>query len=464
MKVTAIIPIKHESTRVHGKNYRLMNNKPLYFYIINTLLNTKSISEIIIDTNSPTIKDGIPEHFPNANIRIYDRPDHLCSNDTSTNALLMNVIQDLDLVSDLFFQTHTTNPLLKSETIDDAIRMFISNNNNYDSLFSVKTHHTRLYDKNGNDMNHNRHPTQDLDPIYEENSCMYLFTRESLFKFSSRIGVNAMMYKMSDIESQDIDWEEDFKITEILMEYFDNKKQNKKIVIVTGALGGIGSKTCVEFKKLGWHVIGTDIKTDNPETIRHIMDRFILCDLTNSSSLDKLINVITTNYGLHGIDCLVNNAAHQIVGPLESIKMDQWDKVMDCNLKAPLILSTKLLNLLEKRSGNIINISSIHSKCTSPKIAAYACSKSALAGLTRNMAIDFSKKNVRVNSISPGAIDTPMLSDHLTNEQLSLMKKNKHMGKPEDIFKAIKFITECDFINGENMVVDGGVSIRLSSE
>ena len=225
MKIYALIPIKHTSERVPGKNYRDFNGKPLFYWIINTLLNSTYINKIIIDTDSPTIKEQVPKYFHEhmESIVIYERPKHLHGGHVATNDLFVNVIQELNLDADYFFQTHTTNPLLKTSTINNAIESFLKKKEEgYESLFSVKTHHTRFYDKNGYDMNHNRFkliPTQELDPIYEENSCMYIFTKKSLTTFNARIAENAFLFKMSDIESTDIDWEDDFKIAELLHKY-----------------------------------------------------------------------------------------------------------------------------------------------------------------------------------------------------------------------------------------------------
>lgn len=225
MKITAIIPIKHKSTRVPGKNFRNMNGKPLFYYIIKTLLNVKYINDIVIDTNSKVIFEKVPELFKDHlhRITIYNRPKHLWPGNTPTNDLLLNVINDLQLNSDLYLQTHVTNPLLKASTIEKSIVEFLNKKDKYESLFSVKTHHTRFYDMNGRDMNHNRFkliPTQDLDPIYEENSCIYIFSKKILEKYKARIGNKALLFPMSDIESQDIDWEEDFIMTEMLMKTF----------------------------------------------------------------------------------------------------------------------------------------------------------------------------------------------------------------------------------------------------
>jgi CMP-N-acetylneuraminic acid synthetase len=136
---------------------------------------------------------------------------------------LKNIITDMNLDADYYLQTHVTNPLLKKETIESAITTFLEKKDTCDTLFSAKTLYTRLYNKDGKDMNHNRKvliPTQDLDPIYDENSCMYIFSKESLFKFDARIGDNALIYPMSTLESQDIDWEDDFIITELIMKQF----------------------------------------------------------------------------------------------------------------------------------------------------------------------------------------------------------------------------------------------------
>ena len=226
MKIYALIPIKHNSERVPGKNYRDFNGKPLFYWIINTLLNSTYIDKIIIDTDSPTIKELVPKHFSDTmeRIIIYDRPEHLHGGHVATNDLFVNVIEDLNLDADYYFQTHTTNPLLKTSSVNNAIETFLNKiKDGYETLFSVKTHHTRFYNSKGEDMNHNRFhliPTQDLEPIYEENSCMYLFSKNTLMKYKARIGNKAYLYKMNDIESTDIDWPEDFKIAELLHKNF----------------------------------------------------------------------------------------------------------------------------------------------------------------------------------------------------------------------------------------------------
>ncbi len=218
MKVYAIVPIKHHSSRINGKNFKLMNGKPLYHWILETLLTCEKIDKIFIDTDSDILLNSCD--IKSDKIVIYNRPEHLRGDDMSVNKLLINIIEDLKLDADIYLQTHVTNPLLKKETIQNAIATFVNNIDKHDSLFTAKTLYARLYDKDGKDINHDRFhliPTQQLDPIYEENSCIYLFTKDSLIKHNARIGKNAMIFPMSTIESQDIDWIDDFILTEALM-------------------------------------------------------------------------------------------------------------------------------------------------------------------------------------------------------------------------------------------------------
>lgn len=225
MKVIAIIPIKHHSSRIPGKNYRLMNGKPLCYHILNTLVSLgNKIDKIIVDTDSDTIKEIIGNEPKFDNIIIYNRPEKLRDSEMSTNVLLLNVITDLNLDADMYLHTHCTNPLLEANTINKCIYFMIENNAKYDSLFTVNKMHTRLYNCDFTPMNHNPQkliPTQNLDPIYEENSCLYLVKKDALLKYKRRIGIKPYLFSISKLESQDIDWEEDFILTEIIMKHFE---------------------------------------------------------------------------------------------------------------------------------------------------------------------------------------------------------------------------------------------------
>jgi len=146
-----------------------------------------AISEIVVDTDSPDITKGIKDSFPS--IKVIDRPESLRADDISMNEILLH---DTSLVqADLYIQTHSTNPLVKPETISNAIQTLEKVYPTYDSLFAVTRIQIRLWDGLGRPINHNPATliqTQDLPPIYEENSCFYLFTRPTLERRRNRIG------------------------------------------------------------------------------------------------------------------------------------------------------------------------------------------------------------------------------------------------------------------------------------
>ena len=214
-KIAALVPMRHHSQRVPGKNYRLLAGKPLFHHIIETLQAVPEIDVIIVDTDSEPVMDGLREHFPD--VVIIDRPAHLREDDRPMNDILLYDSEQVQ--ADFYLQTHSTNPLLRSETVSSAIRAFFEGYPAHDSLFSVTRWQTRLYDRHGAAINHNPKEliqTQDLPPVYEENSCIYLFTRENLQKHNHRIGPQPMMFEIPALEAVDIDEESDFQIADVL--------------------------------------------------------------------------------------------------------------------------------------------------------------------------------------------------------------------------------------------------------
>ncbi len=216
MNIVALVPMRHHSQRVPGKNYRPLAGKPLFHHIIETLLAVPQINQIVVDTDSNEVMDGLKQHFPSVNI--INRPESLRADDTPMNEIL---IHDTGLFpADFYLQTHSTNPLLKPESISKAIQLLLTNYPNYDSLFSVTRLQTRLYDKDGNALNHNPKEliqTQDLPPVYEENSCIYIFTRENLLAKRHRISDKPLMFAIDADEAWDIDEELDFAICDFLL-------------------------------------------------------------------------------------------------------------------------------------------------------------------------------------------------------------------------------------------------------
>ncbi len=216
MKIVALVPMRHHSQRVPGKNYRSLAGKPLFHHIIETLLAVPEIQQVVVDTDSEPVMDGLRKNFPS--VEIVNRPESLRADDVPMNEIL---IHDTGLYqADFYLQTHSTNPLLKPETISKAIQLLLTNYPSKDSLFSVTRLQTRLYDKDGNALNHNPVEliqTQDLPPVYEENSCIYIFKRENLLAKRHRISDKPLMFEIDADEAWDIDEELDFAICDFLL-------------------------------------------------------------------------------------------------------------------------------------------------------------------------------------------------------------------------------------------------------
>ena len=216
-RIVALVPMRHHSQRVPGKNYRPLAGKPLYQHIITTLHQCPEIDEVVVNTDSAPVMAGIREHFPQ--VSILERPEHLRADTTPMNEILAYDITQVE--ADFYLQTHSTNPLLRTETISGAIQALLANYPAYDSLFSVTRLQTRLWDQLARPINHNPAiliQTQDLPPVFEENSCIYIFTRDTLLARRNRLGERPMMFEIEAAEAWDIDEELDFSITEFLLQ------------------------------------------------------------------------------------------------------------------------------------------------------------------------------------------------------------------------------------------------------
>ena len=162
-------------------------------------------------------------------MRLVQRPAHLRADTTPMNDVLLSTVRHLE-GADLFVQTHATNPILRPRTIASAIDTLLGYGPKYDSLFSVTRRHVRLWDHAGQPINHDPARllrTQDLAPVFEENSCLYLFTRDSLETCRSRIGRSPLMFEIPAVEATDIDEELDFRVAEILFQQEAAKSQGK---------------------------------------------------------------------------------------------------------------------------------------------------------------------------------------------------------------------------------------------
>jgi CMP-N-acetylneuraminic acid synthetase len=214
-KIVALVPMRHYSARVPQKNYRPLAGKPLFHHILSTLQEVPEIDTTLVDTDSPVIMEGISENFPG--VKSISRPEYLLGEMVSMNEILIYDTSVLE--ADYYLQTHSTNPLLKSETISRAVQTFLNNLPENDSLFGVTRLQTRLWDQDGKPINHDPNVllrTQDLPPIFEENSCIYIFSKEKLISRQNRLGDRPLMFEIPAIEAWDIDEELDFTIAETL--------------------------------------------------------------------------------------------------------------------------------------------------------------------------------------------------------------------------------------------------------
>jgi CMP-N-acetylneuraminic acid synthetase len=217
MQIVALLPMKGHSERVPNKNLKSFNGKPLYHAIVKTLQNCSSIKNVIINTDSDLISKDAKDNFGDF-IIIHERPAEICGDFVSMNEIINYDIEKHG--GKHFLQTHSTNPVLKSTTLQSAIELYFSGLPDYDSVFSVTKWQTRLYWQDGSAVNHDPAEllrTQDLPPVFEENSNFYIFSKTSFLQSGKkRIGLKPKMFEVNKIEAVDIDNPEDFIIAEQL--------------------------------------------------------------------------------------------------------------------------------------------------------------------------------------------------------------------------------------------------------
>ena len=225
MKVVALLPMKANSERVKGKNFKKFAGKPLFQWMLDTLLSIKQIDLIVINTDAREIlkKNGLVN---DKRILIRDRRKDICGDLTSMNLVIEDDVNNID--ADIYLMTHTTNPLLSKKSIINALQSFqvaLEKKEN-DSLFTVNKVQERFYNLDAKPINHdpnNLLRTQDLEAWFKENSNLYLFTKKSFVSTNARIGSNPMIFESESYESLDIDTPDDWDLGEVMVEYYRKK-------------------------------------------------------------------------------------------------------------------------------------------------------------------------------------------------------------------------------------------------
>lgn len=248
-----------------------------------------------------------------------------------------------------------------------------------------------------------------------------------------------------------------------------------KAAVVTGAARGIGRAIAEQLHAYGAHVFLVDCNADGVTGAARSMPASaganahpLVADLADPACIDALAARIGELAAR--IDILVNNAGIELDVPFEKVSSELFNNVIAVNLRAPLLLAQALVPLFPPTGGAIVNISSIHADHAFPNAIPYACSKAGLVALTRNLALELAPRQIRVNAICPGYVDTPMWDEWLrsSSDPVALARETEALhplgrrGKPQDVASAVAYLAgpESAWITGTCLVVDGGLTIR----
>ena len=242
-----------------------------------------------------------------------------------------------------------------------------------------------------------------------------------------------------------------------------------KVAIVTGAASGIGRESALAFARAGAKVIAADITVDGGQETVHMIQEmggeavFVQVDVTKADEVKGMVETAVATYGR--LDFAHNNAGIEgIAGPCVACTEENWDRTININLKGVfLCCKYEIPEMLKAGGGSIVNTSSVAGLVGFGGIPAYTASKHGVAGLTKTIALDYAKENIRCNAVCPGVIHTPMIDrftggDPAALEAMTATEPVGRLGKPEEIADAVVYLCsdEASFITGAAIPVDGG--------
>jgi len=227
-KIVSLLPMKAHSERVSGKNFKQLGHKPLFQWILDTLVSVDEIDTIIINTDARDIlrAHGLDDGYGDGKVAIRNRRPEICGDFVPMNEIIADDMNAIE--AETYLMTHTTNPFLSAVTIAAGIRSFQNAvaGGSADSLFTVNKIQNRFYREDGSAINHDPKVllrTQDLEPWFEENSNLYIFNRESFERTNARIGSKPVMFETPALESLDIDTPEQWALASAFADYKINK-------------------------------------------------------------------------------------------------------------------------------------------------------------------------------------------------------------------------------------------------
>jgi NAD(P)-dependent dehydrogenase (short-subunit alcohol dehydrogenase family) len=251
-----------------------------------------------------------------------------------------------------------------------------------------------------------------------------------------------------------------------------------KVAIVTGAGSGIGRGIAECLAEEGCFVLVNDVREHAAkETCQILADTgyraaVAIADISTLGGAETIVDGAVRHGGR--LDLLVNCAGRQVVRQMDDLQPEEWDLILDVNLKGYYLCAKAAVPLLATYRGAIVNIGSVHARATLEGFSAYAASKAGILGLTRALAVEYSPRGIRVNTISPGTIDTPLLQEYFNScpdparARVEFLKFHPigRFGTPRDIGRAVMFLGSEDagFITGSELIVDGGMTSRLVTQ